>query len=42
MAEEVKHLYWVAWEDPKGPDKVSLIFRLLLGEIEASMKYVCR
>ena len=22
MAEEVKHLYRVAWEDPEDPDKV--------------------
>ena len=24
-AEEVKHLYRVAWEDPKDPDKVSIL-----------------
>ena len=25
MAEEVKHLYRVAWEDPKDPDKVGTV-----------------
>ena len=29
MAEEVKHLYRVAWEDPKDPDKVCIIMETL-------------
>ena len=33
VANEIKHLYKISWEDPDSPDKVNKMFTLVKGEL---------